>query len=112
MQALRVVPAIHYFDTFKEFNEEYPLYTNICRNYVSEGYKYLESFEKNILPEYTYKVKDVKISKKIAMIYGRNTVVVQYKIKNGKKDAKLVFAPVVNFRDFHSLNMNHNYLCI
>lgn len=25
MQALRVVPAIHYFDTFKEFNEEFKL---------------------------------------------------------------------------------------
>ena len=25
MQALRVVPAIHYFDTFKEFNDEFKL---------------------------------------------------------------------------------------
>ena len=25
MQALRVVPAIHYFDTFKAFNEEFKL---------------------------------------------------------------------------------------
>ena len=25
MQALRVVPAIHYFDTFKDFNEEFKL---------------------------------------------------------------------------------------
>ena len=25
MQALRVVPTIHYFDTFKDFNEEFKL---------------------------------------------------------------------------------------
>ena len=25
MQALRVVPAIHYFDTFKDFNDEFKL---------------------------------------------------------------------------------------
>lgn len=90
-------------------NEEYPLYTNICRNYVSEGYKYLESFEKNILPEYTYKVKDVKISKKIAMIYGRNTVTIQYKVKNGKKASMLKLAPIINFRDFHQMSSDHEF---
>lgn len=25
MQALRIVPTIHYFDTFKEFNDEFKL---------------------------------------------------------------------------------------
>ena len=90
-------------------DEDFPLYTNVSPNYVSEGYKYLESFEKDILPVYTYKVKDVKIVKTISMIYGRNTVVVQYKIKNGRKPSKFTIAPIVNFRDFHQMTTNHDF---
>ena len=43
------------------------------------------------------------------MIYDRNTVEVFYKIRNGKKKSKLTLAPVINFRDFHSMNTNHEY---
>ena len=89
--------------------QKYDLFTNVCAQYISDGYKRLESFEKEYLPEFTFKVDDIKIVKTISMIYGRNTVVVQYKIKNGKKDAKLVLAPVVNFRDFHHMTTNHNF---
>ena len=28
--------------------ENIPLYTNMCKNYISEGYKKLESFEKDV----------------------------------------------------------------
>ena len=89
--------------------EEYNLFTNVCKNYISDGYKYLESFEKDYLPVFTYKVNDIKIVKTITMVYGKNTIVVQYKIKNGKKEAKLKLAPIVNFRDFHHMNTNHEY---
>lgn len=90
--------------------EEYNLYTNVCKNYISDGYKNLDSFEKNYLPVFTYKMKDIKIVKTISMIYGRNTVVVQYSIKNGKYPSKLTLAPVLNFRDFHSMTPNHQFL--
>ena len=89
--------------------EKFDLYTNMCENYVSDGYKYLYSFEKADLPEYTFKINDTKIVKKISMIYGRNTVVVQYKIQNGKLPANLTLAPIVNFRDFHVMTPNHNF---
>lgn len=89
--------------------EEYNLFTNVCKNHISDGYKYLESFEKEYLPVFTYKVNDIKIVKTISMVYGKNIVVVQYKIKNGKSEAKLKLAPIVNFRDFHHMNTNHEY---
>lgn len=89
--------------------KEYNLFTNVCKNYISEGYKNQESFEKEYLPVFTYKVNDIKVTKTISMIYGRNTVVVQYKIKNGKKEAKLKLAPIINFRDFHQMTTNHNF---
>lgn len=89
--------------------KNYNLFTNVCENYISDGYKNLDSFEKDILPQFTYKIEDIKIVKTISMIYGRNTVVVQYKIKNGKNDAKLTLAPIINFRDFHSMTTNHDF---
>ncbi len=89
--------------------EEYNLFTNVCKNFISDGYKYLESFEKEYLPTFTYKVNDIKIVKTIVMVYGENTVLVQYKVKNGKTESKLKLAPIVNFRDFHHMNTNHEY---
>ena len=89
--------------------ENYSLFTNVCSSYISEGYKNLESFEKEYLPVFTYKIKDMKIVKTISMIYGRNTVVVQYKIKNGKSRSKFKIAPIVNFRDFHQMTTNKEF---
>ena len=91
-------------------NEHYNLYTNVSKNYISDGYKVLDSFEKEILPEYNFKVKDMKINKKISMVYGRNTVVIKYTIQNGKNESKFVFTPIINYRDFHSTNgLDYNY---
>ena len=89
--------------------EKYNLYSNMCKNYISDGYKYLESFEKEYVPVFTYKVKDIKISKVICMEYGKNTVCILYNIKNEGKKAKFVVAPIVNFRDFHTMSTNCNF---
>ena len=89
--------------------KKHELFTNVGKEYISQGYKYLESFTKEILPIFKYKVGDVIISKNICMVYGRNTVQVFYKVRNGKKKAKITLAPVMNFRDFHSMNTNHEY---
>ena len=90
-------------------NKEYVLYTNMCKNYIAEGYKNLVRFEKEYLPIFSYKVKNTEIKKIVCMEYGKNTVCVYYKIKNGEYNAKLKIAPIVNFRDFHTINTNHNY---
>ncbi len=90
--------------------QKHDLYTNVCKNYIAEGYKNLESFEKNPLPEFVYKVENVKIIKKISLIYGKNTVVVNYEIKNNnEQEVKLTIAPVMNFRDFHHMTTNHDF---
>lgn len=86
-----------------------PLYTNMCKNYISEGYKNLESFEKDYFPIFIYKVKDIIIKKIICMEYGKNTVCIYYKIKNGKEASKLTLAPIVNYRDFHTMSTDHIY---
>ena len=90
-------------------DRNYCLYTNICKEYVSDGFKRQESFEKEYFPIFNYKVEDVKIEKKITMMYGKNTTVVSYKIQNGKQASKMIIAPIVNFRDFHSMTANKNF---
>ena len=87
--------------------KKYDLYTNIGKEYISKGFKYQESFKKDIIPTFTYKIGKIEITKKICMDYGKNTVGVYYKIKNGGYKAKLTLAPIINFRDFHTVNTDH-----
>ncbi len=87
--------------------EKHNLYTNVCKNYISDGYKYQEEFEKEYVPLFKYKIGQVEITKIICMEYGHNTVGVYYKIKNGSEKSKLTLAPIINFRDFHQMNTNH-----
>ena len=90
--------------------QEYNLYTNICKNYISDGYKKLESFEKEYVPIFTYDVNNVTVKKIICMERGKNTVCILYKIKNkNNKYAKLKLAPIINFRDFHQMNTYHQF---
>jgi len=89
--------------------KEHVLYTNMCKDFISDGYKNLVRFEKEFIPIFSYKVKETEIKKLICMEYGKNTVCVYYKIKNGNYKTRLKIAPIVNFRDFHTMNTNHNY---
>ncbi len=90
-------------------NKKYELFTNVGKQFISEGFKNQQSFRKDFVPIYTYKVEDTEITKIICMEYGKNTVGIYYKIKNGKEKAKINLAPIVNFRDFHCVNNNHNF---
>ena len=88
---------------------KYELFTNVGKNYISQGYKYQESFTKEILPTFEYKVEDVVITKTICMEHFKNTVGVYYKIRNGAEHSKLILAPVMNFRNAHGINKDHQF---
>ncbi|MGN1310903.1 MAG: amylo-alpha-1,6-glucosidase [Clostridia bacterium] len=88
---------------------KYDIYSNMCHNYISKGYKYEQEFEKEYIPIFTYKVNNVTIKKLICMEHGKNTVCILYKIYNNGTKAKFTITPVVNFRDFHVMNTNHEY---
>lgn len=88
----------------------YPLYTNICKNFISQGYKYLNTFQKEYMPIFTYEVEGVEIKKFICMEHGKNTVAVFYTLYNPlDKEVKLTIAPVMNFRDFHTVSYEADY---
>lgn len=88
--------------------KDYNLYTNICKNYISDGYKKIVSFEKEYIPIFTYEVEGVNVKKFICMEYGKNTVVIYYYIKNQDSQTKLTLAPVMNYRNFHWTNQKDN----
>ena len=88
---------------------KHDLFTNIGKNYISQGYKYQQSFIKEYMPIFAYKVEDTEITKVVCMEYSKNTVGLLYKIRNGKSKAKLILAPIMNYRDVHGINKNHTF---
>ena len=95
--------------TYKDSGVEKILYSNMCRNYISEGFKNLESFEKVYNPIFKYDIDGIKIKKQICMVHRKNIVCITYEIKNTDKDIKMKITPILNFRDFHCINSDHNY---
>ena len=89
--------------------KNYAIFSNMCKNYIAEGFKYQTEFEKEYIPIYTYKIKDITIKKLICMEYGKNTICILYKIENLGQEAKLTLSPVINFRDFHTMTTNHEF---
>ncbi len=87
----------------------YNLYSNMCKNYISEGFKYQTEFEKEYIPIFTYKVNNITIKKLLCMEYGKNTVCILYKIDNPGNEIKFTVSPVMNFRDFHTMRTNHEF---
>ena len=96
-------------ESFESGGQEYPIYSNIGKDYISKGYQYLKSFEKEYIPIFTYEVDGAIIKKYICMEHGKNTVCVLYNIKNNEKRTKFKIAPIVNFRDFHSTTPNAEF---
>ena len=94
---------------FKDDKKEEILYTNVGKTYISEGYKNLEYFEHEYNPTFYYKINDLEIKKQIVMVYGQNTVCVHYEITNPNSDIIFKLAPIMNYRDFHRDNYNHEY---
>ncbi|MBF0408811.1 MAG: amylo-alpha-1,6-glucosidase [Candidatus Riflebacteria bacterium] len=87
---------------------EYPLSTNrYTKIMFPSGYLYLEKFEREPLPTWTYQISDVLITKTIFMVHGHNTTVVTYKVFSNGREVILKIRPHFVFRDFHG-NMYEN----
>ena len=99
-------------ESIKTADKEEILYSNVCKNYISEGYKKLEKFEKIYYPIFNYETESgIVVKKQIAMVYGKNIVCVYYTVDNTKNNQKALMkiAPIMNFRDFHCMSTEHEY---
>ena len=94
-------------------NLEYPIYTNMSKDYISKGYEKLEIFEKDIFPKAIFKIEskdkikneeDIYIEKEVFMETGKNTVCMIYTVTTSLRGAVLRLTPFVNNRNFHGLN--------
>ena len=93
--------------------KEYPIYTNMSKDYISDGYNKMEMFEKDIFPKSLFKIEtedkqeneeNVYIEKEVFMETGKNTVCIIYTVTTSLRSAILRLTPLVNNRNFHGLN--------
>ena len=66
---------------------------------IVDGFKNLQGFYYDGLPHFRFFVDGVVINKKIAMEYGKNTVVIEYDILTGSKESKIKIEPLFTFRN-------------
>ncbi len=66
--------------------------------WTENGHHHLQRSLFNPLPTFNYQVEDFFLDKTLALDYGKNTVVIQYSIKNGSKNVNLSLTPLFNFR--------------
>lgn len=85
-------------EEIKVNNKVYDLTSQQYVNYNKEGNKYLEQFNFDIIPEYRYRINDITFKKRISMDYGKNTVAVNYEIKNGMNKSNFKITPLFNYR--------------
>lgn len=79
-------------------NKIYDLTSQQYINYNKEGNKYLEQFSFDTIPQYRYRVNDITFKKRISMDYGKNSVAVNYEIKNGMDESNFKITPLFNYR--------------
>ena len=94
-------------------SREYPVYTNMSKEYISSGYDKIEMFEKDFFPKAVFKItpedkkggeEDIYLEKEVFMQTGKNTVCIIYTVTTSSKKIVLRLTPLVNNRNFHGLN--------
>jgi predicted glycogen debranching enzyme len=76
-----------------------------------QGYQYLKEFRLDPFPVFIYRVAGLEIEKRIFMVHGENTTVVEYEVRSvdgsTKPKCMLELRPLIAFRDYHSTT-HHN----
>jgi predicted glycogen debranching enzyme len=70
-----------------------------------QGYQYLKAFCLDPFPVFTYEVQHIEVEKRLFLVHGENTVVVQYRVGPNRGrfgELQLIVRPLVAFRDYHS----------
>ncbi len=64
------------------------------------GYQYLKGFRLDPFPIFTYQVEGIEIEKRVFLVHGQNTVVVEYQVTSDRP-CDLEIRPLIAFRDYH-----------
>jgi predicted glycogen debranching enzyme len=98
----RVVLLSKMEETLVAGEERYELGVNEYPGAVHpEGYRYMVSFRLDPYPVFTWRVGDLALEKRLFLVQGEDTVVIEYALSGGP--ARLELRPLIAFRDYHSL---------
>lgn len=67
------------------------------------GHQYLNSFTKDLFPQWEYGAEGIVLKKTIGMIKGENTVVITYEVLASSKPFTLELLPLMAAKGYHSL---------
>ena len=69
-----------------------------------QGYQYQKGFRLDPFPVFTYEVEGVEVEKLVFMVYGENSTVIRYHVRDSNDSPahiSLEISPLVAFRDYH-----------
>lgn len=104
----RILALSKFEETFYLDGKSYELSSNQYPNKIyPKGFQFLKSFRLAPFPIWTYEIEKVEIEKKIFMLYGENTLICRWKIKDkaqtANRKSKIEIKPLLAFRDYHHL---------
>ena len=73
-----------------------------------QGYQYLQSFTKDLFPEWIYEVNGIRLKKTISMVHGENTTLIIYEVLKASLPFTLELLPLISARGYHSLQHSYN----
>ena len=68
-----------------------------------KGHVYLNSFKKELFPQWLYEADNIVLKKTIAMVHGENTTLVIYQVKKAASPFTLELLPLMAARGYHEL---------
>ena len=75
------------------------------------GHRYLREFRLDPMPAFLYAAGGVEIEKRVFMVHGENTVVVEYQLLSGPAEGcTLELRPLIAFRDYHGTTHRNDSL--
>ena len=68
-----------------------------------QGQRYLKEFRLDPFPTFVYDIEGVEIEKRVFMVHGENTTVVEYNMQSPRNTSNCVLElrPLIAFRDYH-----------
>src|SRR6266436_551358 len=72
-----------------------------------QGHTFLKEFRLDPFPTFIYQAGGVEIEKRLFMVHGENTTVVEYELRSENQDCSLELRPLIAFRDYHG-TAHHN----
>lgn len=102
----RITMLSKFEETLTIDGNSYELSANQYPNSVHpQGFKYLKSFRLDPFPIWTFEIEGIEIEKKVFMVNGENTTVVEYKSRVQSPESKILLElkPLLSFCDYHAL---------